>query len=98
MAKQGIHIINSLRRRWVIYQVLADVALAAAIALAAAGLLHLVSVSTLCALPVFAVALVAVLALHRPWLIGNSNITGFLNQHYVELEESADLILPVFTR
>jgi hypothetical protein len=93
MAKQGIHIINSLRRRWVIYQVLADVALAAAIALAAAGLLHLVSVSTLCALPVFAVALVAVLALHRPWLIGNSNITGFLNQHYVELEESADLIL-----
>lgn len=93
MAEQGIHKIETLSRRWITYQVLADVALAAAIALAAGGLFILLSISTLWCAAVFILSVLIVLALHRPWLIDNGKIVSFLNERYPELQESTQLVL-----
>jgi hypothetical protein len=94
MAKQGVNKINGLRQRWLVYQLLADVVWAIAIALFAGSLLfHLLSVPAVATLLIFVIALAVLLAMHRPWLISNEAIAGYLNKEYPELQESTDLIL-----
>jgi hypothetical protein len=87
MAKQGINKINGLRQRWLVYQLLADVVWAVAIALLGGSLLfHLFSVPVVATLLIFIIALVVLLAMHRPWLINNEAIAGYLNKEYPELQ------------
>ncbi|MEO7211246.1 DUF4175 family protein [Mucilaginibacter sp.] len=93
MAEQGIHKINMLRRRWVTYQVLADAALSAVIALLAAGLFFILSWLVWWAFPVFWGSFAVMLSLHRPWRIGNEKITSFLDKEFPELQESAGLLV-----
>jgi hypothetical protein len=93
MAEAALHKINALRRRWIAYQVLADAALAAAIALLGAGLFLLLGWIVWFAFPVFWASFGLMLALHRPWRVGTSKIVGFLDKEYPELQESTGLIL-----
>jgi hypothetical protein len=93
MAKQGVNKINGLRQRWLVYQLLADVVWAIAIALLGGSLLfHLLSVPAIATLLIFVIALAVMLIMHRPWLISNEAIAGYLNKEYPELQESTDLI------
>jgi hypothetical protein len=93
MAEQALHKINALRRRWIAYQVLADAALSAAIALLAAGMFLLLGWVVWFAFPVFWASFGLMLALHRPWRVGNTKIVGFLDKEYPELQESTGLLL-----
>jgi hypothetical protein len=94
MAEQGIHKIQSLRRRWIIYQLLADAVLALALALVAGGFTtHFFGMGIMYGAIFFIITLAALLAVHRPWLIDNKAITSFLNKQYPELQESSDLLL-----
>ncbi|TFF37999.1 DUF4175 family protein [Mucilaginibacter psychrotolerans] len=93
MAKQALHKIDALRRRWVVYQVLADAALSAAIALLAAGVFLLLGWLVWWAFPVFWSVFSIMLVLHCPWRIGNQKIVSFLDREYLELQESTGLLL-----
>ncbi|MBD1366283.1 hypothetical protein IDJ77_20895 [Mucilaginibacter sp. ZT4R22] len=93
MAEQALYKINALRHRWITYQVLADAALSAAIALLAAGLFLLLGWIVWFAFPVFWASFGLMLALHRPWRVRNSKIAGFLDKEYPELQESTGLLL-----
>lgn len=93
MTEQGIHKIEALRRRWVIYQVLADGAIAGAVGLVACGLFLLCAISVAWSVLVFIAALVLLSVIHRPWQIDKQKIVSFLNERYPELQESTQLIL-----
>jgi hypothetical protein len=93
MVEQALHKINALRRRWITYQVLADAALSAAIALLAAGIFLLLGWMVWFAFPVFWASFGLMMALHRPWCVGNEKIVSFLDRQYPELQESTGLLL-----
>ena len=93
MAEQALHKIKALRRRWIIYQLLADAALSAAVALVAAGLFLLLEWVVWFAFPVFWASFGLMLAFHRPWRIGNKQVVSFLDKEYPELQESSGLLL-----
>jgi hypothetical protein len=94
MAEQGTDIINRLKRKWIGYQLLADVVLAAVCALFAITLLHgLLAVSLWWMLLLFILITGILLSIHRPWKITSGMVTVFLNQHYPALEESAELAI-----
>jgi hypothetical protein len=94
MAEQGIYKINSLKQKWIGYQLLADVVFAAAFALFGIALLHyLLAVPLWWALLLFVLIGSLMLYLRKPWQINTSNVSAFLNQSYPELEESAELAI-----
>jgi hypothetical protein len=94
MAKQGIDIINSLKQKWIGYQLLADVILAAAYALFAIAILHwLLPISGWWSVFIFVIVGCVLLYLRRPWQITSLTVAAFLNQHYPILEESAELAI-----
>jgi hypothetical protein len=94
MADQGIHKINSLKQKWIGYQILADAVLAMAIALLTIAVLHyLFAVSTLWAIPVFVLSFCVLLFIRKPWQITPFMVSAFLNRSYPELEESAELTI-----
>lgn len=93
MHDQGTKIINSLRRRWIIYQVATDLLLAGAITIVIAALFFVLQYSLLWLAVIYAIVLAVILAARRPWQVQPSSIAGFLNKKYPELQESADLLL-----
>ena len=93
MAKQGIQKIASLRLLWLIYQVLADVVLAAALALVVSALFVLLSFPLAWCGAIFVLAVILMLGINRPWQTGNDQIVSFLNERYPALQESTQLIL-----
>lgn len=94
MAEQGIHKINSLKQKYIGYQVLADVVLSLAIALFSLAIANYrATVSPWWGLLAFGMILLVLLYIHKPWKITHISISAFLNQHYPELEESAELSL-----
>ncbi|GAB3907991.1 hypothetical protein [Mucilaginibacter boryungensis] len=94
MAEQGAHKINSLKQRYIGYQILADVVLSLAIALLLLAIANYrAAVSPWWGLLAFVVILIVLLFIHKPWQITPISVTTFLNQHYPELEESAELSL-----
>ncbi|GGH13461.1 DUF4175 family protein [Mucilaginibacter phyllosphaerae] len=95
MAKPGgIHQIQNLRRRRIIYRVLEDALYALYAALYAGGLIYyLLSPTWLWGMLIFPIALAILLAIHRPWQINNEKIAAFLNKEYPELQESTQLLL-----
>ena len=94
MAEQGLHKIESLRRRWVAYRVAADVLWAIAIGVAADGLLfYLFGASLIWSQLVTAVALSILLAVHRLWQLTNEQVAAVLDRQYPQLEEYTGLVL-----
>ncbi|MFD0763636.1 hypothetical protein ACFQZI_02140 [Mucilaginibacter lutimaris] len=95
MAEQGgLHKIQSLRRRWVIYQVLEDVLYSLYAALYVGALVYyLWSPNLLCGFITFPVTLAILLAVNRPWRMTDEKIAAFLNKEYPELQESSQLLL-----
>ncbi|MBK0377695.1 DUF4175 family protein [Mucilaginibacter segetis] len=92
--KSALHIIYSLRRRYLIFQVLADVVLAAAIGTLFGGLfINFTPSPVLTGTLGFIAVLSILLAIHKPWLVSNQNICSYLNKKYPELKESAGLLL-----
>ncbi|MFD0793269.1 DUF4175 family protein [Mucilaginibacter litoreus] len=92
--RTAIHIINKLRRRWIVYHVLEDVLFSAYAGLYIGALgYYLVSHTMLWGIVAFVLVLGALLFIHRPWAIGDDRIVAFLNKQYPELEESTHLIL-----
>ncbi|WP_374951675.1 hypothetical protein [Mucilaginibacter sp.] len=94
MADQGLDKIQSLRRRWITYQLFADVALAVAIALSVGGVFYYVlQLPAVWVVVIFMIALVGLLIIHKPWLVTDQAIAGFLNKEYPDMQESTDLVL-----
>ncbi|MES2279085.1 MAG: hypothetical protein V4592_23840 [Bacteroidota bacterium] len=100
MAKQSIHKINSLRQKWIGLQILADVVLAIACAIGLFTIWFLLNTITIFFIPfnkhlllLFLLSLAVIIAIRRPWRLTLASLASFLNQHYAELEESAELIL-----
>src|SRR4051812_6350121 len=100
MAKQGIHKINSLRLKWIGCQLLADALWAfacASIFLNAWFLLnHVVHIYLPSNWHIWlwsVLSYAVILAIHRPWRVGQSLVAAFLNGAYPQLEESAELII-----
>jgi hypothetical protein len=94
MAEQGLHKINSLKHKYIGFQILAYVVLSLAIALPIFAVLNYKSdVAIWWGLLVFAAVLIALLLIHKPWKLTPLSVSAFLNQHYPELEESAELSL-----
>jgi hypothetical protein len=95
MAEQGgLHKIQGLRLRWVVYHVLEDVLLSVYAALyIGAVVYYLLSPSILWGIITFPVALIILLAVNRPWQMSEQKIAAFLNKEYPELQESSHLLL-----
>ncbi|MBD1392721.1 DUF4175 family protein [Mucilaginibacter glaciei] len=94
MSKQGVNRIESLRRRWIAYQLSADVVLALGIGLLTGGLgFYLMALPVIWGLIIFAVALTVLVFTHKPWNVHNSDIAGYLSKEYPDLQESTDLLL-----
>ncbi len=86
--------INHLKQQWIGYQLLANVVLAAAIALSSTTVLHyLLLISLWWGVVMFAVILSILLYINKPWLVTSITVSAFLNQTYSSLEESAELTL-----
>lgn len=99
MAEQtGIHKISAIRKTYVVYQLLADVLFAAAIAVVVAAILnYALNIALLWIIPLFVVSLLALLLIHKTWAISNTSIANFLNRQYPQLEESSALTLKPVT-
>ncbi|MFA6246689.1 MAG: hypothetical protein WC615_07095 [Mucilaginibacter sp.] len=95
MAEQGgLHKIQGLRQRWIVYHVLEDVLLSVYAALYIGAIVYyLLSPSILWGIIVFPVALIILLVINRPWQMSGQKITAFLNKEYPELQESSHLLL-----
>ncbi|QHS55481.1 hypothetical protein GWR56_07990 [Mucilaginibacter sp. 14171R-50] len=90
----GIHKIQSLRRRWVVYHVLEDVLLSLYAGLYVGALVYyLLSPSLLWGIITFPLVLAVMLAVNRPWHVSDEKIASFLNKEYPELQESSQLLL-----
>ncbi|MBD1386012.1 hypothetical protein IDJ75_12030 [Mucilaginibacter rigui] len=95
MADQGgLHKIQGLRLRWIVYHILEDVLLSLYAALYVGAIIYyLLSPSILWGIIVFPVALIILLAINRPWQMSGQKIAAFLNKEYPELQESSHLLL-----
>ena len=86
--------IKQVRQRYILYHLLADALLSAAIAIAGALILHIIfNLSYLSAIVLFAVVFGAFIINRRLWQTDEIAVTGFLNASYPELEESSGLLL-----
>lgn len=94
MAEEGLHKIQALRKRWIVYQIAADVVLAFAIGFfAGAAGYYLLLLPMILGVVFMALALTVLLFLHKPWLFTDKDIASYLNAQYPDLEESTDLLL-----
>lgn len=95
MEQAAAHKINSLRQRYIGYQLLASVLLAASCGLLVSSILYrpLPHQAILCGILVFVTVLGLLLALRRPWGTTVATICRYLNISYPELQESSELIL-----
>ncbi|MES2062923.1 MAG: hypothetical protein V4456_13440 [Bacteroidota bacterium] len=92
--QRGLHKIQGLRRRWIVYHVLEDVLLSVYAALYIGAIVYyLLSPSVLWGIIVFPVALIILLAINRPWQMSGQKIAAFLNKEYPELQESSHMLL-----
>jgi hypothetical protein len=85
---QGIKQLDALRSRWVAYEVAANVLIAIAI-----GALSFTIFGWGWALALFAISLLVLLYIARPWKITQGKVAALLNLYYPQLEESCDLVL-----
>ncbi|MDT3404620.1 DUF4175 family protein [Mucilaginibacter terrae] len=95
MEQAASHKVNQLRQRYIGYQLLASVLLAASCGLLAGSILYrlLPNQAIVLGILVFAIALGLLLTLRRPWSTKVTTICRYLNISYPELEESSELIL-----
>ena len=86
--------IKQVKQRYILYHLLADALLSAAIAIAGALILHVIfNLSYLSAVVLFAVIFGTFIINRRLWQTDEIAVTGFLNASYPELEESSGLLL-----
>lgn len=91
---KGRHIIQTLRRKWISYAVIADVFMSAGLAFLLAILFHKLSGwSYWWAVLYFIFAFTILFFMHRVWLANDMAITQWLDQTYPQLEESSGLLL-----
>ncbi len=91
---QGLHIIHSFRKKWLISTIFST----SLFALAIAGLLAVVLYKFfgwpfVLAIPLFIAACVVMLAIKKPWQITALDVVKFLNSKYPALQESCGLLL-----
>lgn len=96
----GTDKIYGLRRKWITMQLLADVVLAAACVLILHDIWFLLNRITIFCIPhnwslllLFLLALAVIIVIQKPWRLSALSLAAFLNQHYPDLEESAELML-----
>jgi hypothetical protein len=91
MTKQGgIHKIKSMRNWYIAYQVAADMLFSAAFAILIASIF---SFTIVIALLIFLVVFSALMIWHRVWQVTESSISNYLDQRYLQLEESGHLFI-----
>lgn len=94
MAERGMHRLSLLQRRYVSYQLLADLLYAAAFAeLTGSFLFAVFSMSVWWSILFFVIFLAAITSSRRSWQVDIRTIATFLNLKYPELEESSELAL-----
>jgi len=94
MNKNALDKIRKVKKKYIIYYLLADACLASAIALAGDLILVIAfGASYFYSLALFAVAFILFIVYRRLWLIHDEEVAGFLDASYPELEESSSLLL-----
>ena len=95
MEQAASHKVNQLRQRYISYQLLANVLLAASCGLLAGSILYrlLPNMAIILSILVFVIILVSLMALRRPWNVTLITICRYLNLSYPQLEESSELII-----
>ncbi len=95
MEQAALHKIKQLQQRYIGYQLLADVLLAAACAMIIGSILFYWQGSRALwwAILLFAIIFGVLIAIHRPWKTTLNTICRHLNFTYPELEESCTLII-----
>jgi hypothetical protein len=93
MAEPGLHKIQILRRRWMLWQIVTDVVLAVAGALVTGALLSLVGISATWCIAAFVVLLAGLLMIDGLWRVTDIQVASLLNKEYPELQEAAGLVL-----
>jgi hypothetical protein len=94
MEQSGLHKIKEVKQKYILYNILADAVLAAALALAGYILLFV-----FLKLPIFIVFVLFIIifgiltAFRRSWLVNDAEVAGFLDASYPELEESSSIVL-----
>ncbi|MBW4888290.1 hypothetical protein KXQ82_01120 [Mucilaginibacter sp. HMF5004] len=88
MDSSGIQHLNTIRSRWVAYEVAANVLVALAFATLAYSVIGLGWASA-----VLIVTLLILLAVAKPWAITESKVAALLNIQYPQLQESCGLVL-----
>ncbi|OCX52107.1 hypothetical protein BEL04_11460 [Mucilaginibacter sp. PPCGB 2223] len=86
--RQGIEQLDTLRSRWVAYEVVANVLIALAI-----GALGFAVLGLGWAVALFAMSLLVLLSFTRPWKITRAKVAALLNLYHPQLEESCGLVL-----
>ncbi|RKR85053.1 hypothetical protein BDD43_5309 [Mucilaginibacter gracilis] len=92
--QNGQHKIQSFKRQWISYQLLAAIVIAASTALPVGYLLHHVFSQPLWFIaPLFIVFAAALLLTQKPWKITDTDVSRYLNTVYPQLEESCELVI-----
>jgi hypothetical protein len=91
MTKQGgLHKIKNMRNWYIVYRVAADMLFAAAFAILIASIF---SFAIVIALLIFLVVFSGLMMWHRAWQVSESSISNYLDQRYLQLEESGHLFI-----
>src|ERR1700760_1566026 len=95
MAEQtGIGKLQQWQQRWMSYQIMADVLMAAAWAIFAGSIAwYIFTLPWAWGIAVFVIVFAGLLLMHRPWQITDTDVSRYLNTVYSELEESCELVL-----
>jgi hypothetical protein len=94
MEYDALNKIRQIRQKYILYYLLADSLFAAAIAVAGCVILSLFFARFLLFFIILFVLIFSFLMIrHRQWLIGEKNVTAFLDSVYPELEESSSIVL-----
>ena len=94
MEQSGLHKIKQVKQKYILYNMLADAILAAALALA--GYILLAAFFKLLVFIVFILFIIIfgiLTAFRRSWLVNDAEVAGFLDASYPELEESSSIVL-----
>ncbi|MEO8172227.1 MAG: hypothetical protein ABI581_04055 [Sediminibacterium sp.] len=94
MRDNGLHIIRSIQKKWILSTFISHVLLSAAIVLLITYLLHrFLDLSSWYVFPLFIIVFAALCFIDDSWRIKEEEVTRFLNRSYPSLEESSELLL-----
>lgn len=90
----AINIIRSIQKKWTINSLLSYFILSVAITLLSVALLiKFTGLSLWWCMPVMMLSFITIFFIYNSWKVSKTDVTGFLNQQFPQLEESSGLLL-----